>query len=142
MYRPAFFDDDFFNEFLGFPAERPPHRKEYDMIRSDILESADGYMIAMELPGYDKDEISIKLEDGYLTVTADKKPPVPQEQEPPKFKVIRRERHFGRCARRFFVGKNLNQDELKARFENGILFLNFPKEDARKVETAKYITIE
>lgn len=140
MYRPAFFDDNFFNDFLGFPAERPHQRKEYDSIRTDVMESPEGYRLEMELPGYTKEEINIKLEDGYLTVTASKRSEV--SEDGPHMKYVRRERRSGSCARCFFVGKTLAQEDMKARFENGILTLSFPKEDAKRVESTKYISIE
>lgn len=139
MYRPAFFDDNFFNDFLGFPEKNHTARREPDLIRADVLESADGYQLELELAGYTKDEISIKLEDGYLSIAASKKA---EPVEDTRYKYVRRERHMGNCARRFYIGKTLTQEDIKARFENGILILSFPKEDTRKAEAARYINID
>lgn len=112
-------------------------------MRADVKETETGYQLELELPGFTKDELSAKLEDGYLTVTASHEiNPDVTPKVAAKERYLRRERYLGSYARRFFVGKYLTQSDMKAKFENGLLILTFPKEDTKKVEEAKFISIE
>lgn len=144
MYMPSIFNDNFFDDFMSFPFERAQGRKVQDAVmRTDIKETEQGYQLEMELPGFTKEDLNAKLEDGYLTITATHSSHSEQpSEERSKERYIRRERYYGTYARRFFVGKYLTQADMKAKFENGILTLTFPKEDNKKVEEAKYISIE
>lgn len=144
MYMPSIFNDNFFDDVMGFPFERTQSRKVQDAVmRTDVKETEQGYQLEMELPGFTKEDLNAKLEDGYLTITATHSSHSDQNSdEKSKERYIRRERYYGTYARRFFVGKYLTQADIKAKFENGILILTFPKEDSKKVEEAKYISIE
>jgi HSP20 family molecular chaperone IbpA len=152
---PSIFTDNFFDDFMGFPFERTTTRKAQDAVmRTDIKETESGYQLEMELPGFNKEDLNAKLEDGYLTITAthsenhdfsdkeDSSESSDASEKAPKERYLRRERFYGTYARRFFIGKYVTQADMKARFENGILTLTFPKEDQKKVEEAKYISIE
>ena len=105
------------------------------------LDIADaGYEVDIDLPGFKKDEISIELENGYLTVSAAKG--LDKDEEDKKGKYIRQERYAGAMQRSFYVGENLTQEDIKAKYENGILRLSVPKKEAKPVETKKTIAIE
>ena len=101
-------------------------------------ENKDGkYMLEIDVPGYDKEDIKIELQDGYLTVSAEKN----EEKEDKHAKYLKRERFTGMCSRSYYVGDNLKEEDIKANFKNGILTIEFPKEVEKKVEEKKYIPI-
>ncbi len=134
--------DDFFNDFarpsralMGYSA--PANH----MMRTDIKETATDYELDIDLPGYDKKDVQAELKDGYLTVSAATRKNSDSKDENGKY--IRRERYYGSCSRSFYIGENITRDEIKAKFENGILKLSVPKKEAKPaVETNQYIAIE
>ena len=94
----------------------------------------------MQLPGYDKDDVEVSVDKGYLTVSASHNE---NKEDKEDGKYIRKERYSGSCSRSFYVGDAVTQDDVKAKFENGVLTLEVPKkEEAPKVEEKKYISIE
>ena len=112
---------------------------------TDVRESDDGYTLEIDLPGFEKDEITAELKDGYLTISAAKGLNVDHsssEEEAKKGQYIRRERYTGSCSRSFYVGKAVKQEDIKANFKHGILELNIPKKDPEAVENRNYIAIE
>lgn len=125
------FFDNFFDDF------EPP--KKFDkMMKCDIYEKDGKYVIEMDVPGFNKQDINMELEDGYLRVSAEKKS---ESNEKDDKKYVRRERHsYAKCERSFYVG-NISEDEVKARFTDGILEISVPKEEKKK-ETKKTIMIE
>ena len=115
-------------------------RKENDAHR--YQESDKGYELEMDLPGFKKDEIKASLENGYLTITAEKGLEKDQKEEDGK-KYICRERYSGSCQRTFYVGDEIEQDDIKASFKHGILRLDIPKKQPKpQVEEKKCISIE
>ena len=110
------------------------------LMKTDIQEKDDKYILDMDLPGYDKEDIKAQLKDGYLTITAQKNTSNDEKDEEGNY--IRRERYCGKCSRSFYVGDSIKEEDIKANFNNGILQLSFPKEVARKDEGTKYITID
>ena len=111
------------------------------VMKTDVRELDDGYEVAVDLPGFKKDEVKIDLKDGYLTITASAN--TSNDQKDSNGKYIRRERYSGTCSRRFYVGEEIEQSDIKAKFENGILKISVPKKEAKPaVEENKYITIE
>lgn len=110
------------------------------MMKTDVKEADGVYEVDMELPGYKKQDISAKLEKGYLTITAVKNEE--NNEGNPDSRYIRRERYSGQCSRSFFVGENVRQEDIHARFEDGILKLTIPKTEPAKIEEQKYIAIE
>ena len=110
------------------------------MMKTDIREHDEGYEVDIDLPGFKKDEISIELENGYLTVSAAKG--LDKDEEDKKGKYIRKERYAGAMQRSFYVGENLTDEDIKAKYENGILKLSVPKKPAKAVEAKKTIAIE
>ena len=111
-----------------------------NMMKTDVRETDDSYELDIDLPGFKKDEITAKLEDGYLTVSASKG--LDKDKQDKKGNYIRRERYAGAMSRSFYIGDSITQDEIKAKFENGILQLSIPKKDAKTVEQQKHISIE
>ena len=129
------FDDDFFgrkNPLYG------KHAK--NMMKTDVRETDNGYELDIDLPGFKKDEISAQLKDGYLTISAAKG--LDKDEKEKDGKYIRRERYAGTMSRSFYVGEGVEQDDIHAKYENGILKLSIPKKDAKEVEQKKYISIE
>lgn len=110
------------------------------VMKTDVHEHDEGYEVDIDLPGFKKDEISISLENGVLTVAAAKG--LDETENDKKGKLIRQERYMGSMQRSFYVGKNLTEDEIKARFEDGVLRLSIPKKDEKKLPEKKTIMIE
>ena len=120
------------------------HRAQHVM-STDIKETETGYEMEIDLPGFRKDEVSVELNEGYLTISAAKgldKNEAESEEEAKKGNYIRRERYSGACQRSFYVGEELTREDIKASFKHGILTLTIPKKEAKQVETKKYIEIE
>ena len=110
------------------------------LMKTDIQEKDDKYILDMDLPGYDKEDIKAQLKDGYLTISAQKNTSNDEKDEEGNY--IRRERYCGKCSRSFYVGDSIKEEDIKASFNNGILELTFPKEVPQKEEEMKYITID
>ena len=129
--------DDMFNDpFFTTSYDRTSTQ----IMKTDIHEKDGNYMIAMELPGYAKEDIKADLKDGYLTITAHKNET--KEEKDAKGKCIHKERYTGPCNRSFYVGDEISQEDIKAAFKDGVLHLTFPKEIQRQEEQPKLITIE
>lgn len=146
MLAPSIYSDfvsNFFNDFGGFFRTPDKMNKELNVcgISTDVQEFEDHYQVDMELPGYRKEDISVELKNGQLTVSA--KHEENTDEKDAEGKYIRRERYYGQCSRSFYVGKSVTKDNIHAAFENGILKLNVPKEQpAPAVEEDNYISIE
>ena len=153
MLMPSIFGEDMFDDFMrDFPffdenAGNKIEKKLYgrhakNMMKTDIKEMEDGYELEMDLPGFKKEEISISLEDGNLTIQAAKGLDE-DEKEKKSGRYIRRERYAGACSRSFYVGEGVTEEDIKAEFKHGILTLVVPKKEAKPaVEQKKYIAIE
>lgn len=151
MLAPSIFGmNDLFDDFGDVFEFSPAFRKQVAAtgnISSDIKELADGYQIEMELPGFAKEEVKAQLKDGYLTITAEHNAENKEEnneegQKKEAVKYIRRERYYGKCLRSFFVGKNVTEEDINAKFENGILTMYVPKEVKKPQVEEKFIAIE
>ena len=108
------------------------HLEEYD--HTDPV-----YEVDVDLPGFKKEEIHLELENGYLTISTEKSL---ENKEEKQGRVLRQERYSGTMSRSFYVGENVTEEEIKARYENGVLSLTVPKKDAQKVPEKKTICIE
>ena len=113
--------DDFF---------KPTYYGGCTKMRTDIKEIDNGYELSIDMPGYDKKDINLSLENGYLTVEAKK-----QEVESGE-KYLHRERTFS-CSRTFYVGGNVTEEDIKAKYQNGTLTLEVPKNEAKQIEKKK-----
>ena len=159
MLMPSIFGENLFdNDWMDFPFERdfwgkknPLYGKNANRVmKTDIREHDTGYELDVDLPGFKKDEINVELENGYLTISAAKGLDKDEQDKKGKYirreryagKYIRRERYAGAMQRSFYVGDEVTQEDIKAKFEDGILRLSIPKKDAQAVETKKTIAIE
>ncbi|PWE82322.1 Hsp20/alpha crystallin family protein, partial [Agathobacter rectalis] len=112
-----------------------------NVMKTDVKETDNSYEVDIDLPGFKKDEIEAKLENGYLTISAAKGLDK-EEKDEKDGKYIRKERYSGAMSRSFYVGDELKQEDIKAKYQDGILKLSVPKEEPKKVETTKHIAIE
>lgn len=126
------FDDMFDNDFFS--------RKEKSLMKTDIRENKDKYIIDVDLPGFEKENITLSLNNGYLEISA-KMDKTSNEEDDEKF--IHRERFYGECSRSFYVGDNVVQEDIEAEFKNGILKIEVPKkEKAKELPESKNIEIK
>ena len=135
--------DDWFDDFdrqMQHMDRRLYGRNAKREMKTDVREKEDGYEIDMDLPGFKKDQVELSLENGYLTVTANKG--FDKDEKDKQGRMIRQERYAGSMQRSFYVGQNMTEEDVKARFEDGVLHLNLPKKDAKKVPEKKTICIE
>ncbi|MCI5628305.1 MAG: Hsp20/alpha crystallin family protein [Clostridiales bacterium] len=130
--------DNMFDDFFKDPFFT--RNNSVKVMKTDIQEKDDKYILDMDLPGYDKEDIKAQLKDGYLTISAQKNTSNDEKDEEGNY--IRRERYCGKCSRSFYVGDSIKEEDIKASFNNGILELTFPKEVPQKEEEMKYITID
>ena len=153
MLMPSIFGENLFDDFFeDFPwmddnmdmkkTEKKLYgRRAARLMKTDIKEQDNGYELVIDLPGFKKDEVSASLENGYLTISAAKG--LDEEDKDKKSgKYIRKERYAGALSRTFYLGEEIREEEIKAKFENGILSVSIPKEEEKKVEGPKHISIE
>ena len=141
MLMPSIFGENLFDNFFDY-SFRSQAANAGGLMKTDIKETEKGYTIEMDLPGFKKEEISISLEDGNLTIQAAKGLDE-DEKEKKSGRYIRRERYAGSCARSFYVGDDITEEDIKAEFKHGILKIFVPKKEAKpEVEQKKYIAIE
>jgi HSP20 family protein len=145
MLLPSIFNDNVFDDFMdGFDDMMnfsPLYGKRgRNLMKTDVRDVNDHYELDIDLPGFKKDEIHAELENGYLTISAQKG--VDKDEKDKEGHYIRRERSYGTCSRTFYVGDNVTEQDVKAKYENGILQLSIPKKDVPKVEQKKMIAIE
>ena len=126
------FGDDFFRDDF-FKGEKN------NLMKTDIKETENSYVLDIDLPGYKKEDIKVEITDGYLTINAKTSH---EENDEEKGKYVRRETFMGECSRTFYVGEDVKEEEIKASFKNGILNLEVPKENPEeKKPEKKYIEI-
>ena len=126
----SFFDDPWGNFFKPIFNERA-----FDKMRTDVKETKDGFLMTIDMPGFNKEDINLSLEDGYLTVKAERK-----EKEEESDRYVRRERQMS-IKRSYYVGENLAPEDIKAKYDNGVLELNVPKKEEKKI-AARSIKID
>ena len=134
--------DDFVNDFAFpyAPAKKVYGKEAAPLMRTDVKETKTGYELEIELPGVKKEDVKAELKDGYMTITASTDSKKEEKQDG---KYIRKERYSGTTSRSFYVGEDLTQEDIKAKFENGVLKVLVPKkEEQPKVEKKSYIDIE
>ena len=145
MLMPSIFGENLFNDDwmnFGFPeVEKALYGKHASHeMKTDVRETDSGYEIDIDLPGFKKDEINIQLDNGYLSISAAKG--LDKDEQDKEGKYIRKERYAGSMSRSFYVGNAITQDDIKAKYESGILRLSVPKKAAEEIEGAKRIAIE
>ena len=147
MLVPSIFEENLLDDWMHFPKMEFPDidHKLYGknaphVMKTDVHENDNGYELDIDLPGFKKDDIKISLDNGYLLVNASKSHE--NDEKDDKGKVIRQERYSGSMQRNFYVGDAIEEDDIKAKFEDGVLKLSVPKKDTTKVPEKKFISIE
>ena len=151
---PSIFGESLFDDWMDFPFDREFEKQFFpsknplygkhakNMMKTDVKEVDDHYEVDIDLPGFKKDEVSAELKDGYLTISAAKGLDK-DEKDKKTGKYIRQERYAGSMSLSFYVGEDITQEEIKAKYENGILQLTIPKKEAKPaVEQKNFIAIE
>lgn len=137
---PSIFNERIFDDFDLFGEHSPLYGKHTkNIMKTDIREGEHGYELAVDLPGFKKDEIDLELKDGYLSISTQKG--LDKEEEDKKGRVIRQERYAGVCARSFYVG-DVKPEDVKAKYESGVLTVTLPKAEPKKLDNKGAITIE
>ena len=147
MMMPSIFGENLFDDWMDFPFEKdffgtknPLYGKHAkNMMKTDVRETEDSYEVDIDLPGFKKDEITASLKDGYLTVSAEKG--LDKDEEDKKGRVLRQERYAGACSRSFYVG-DVKPEDVKAKYEHGVLTILVPKHDPKKLTSSSKVTIE
>lgn len=145
MYMPSLFGenlmDDFFDDSSWLPYESGYNKSTANLMRTDIRENAQNYEMKVDLPGFKKEDLKLQLKDGYLNISASHNEN--KDEKDKSGKVVRQERYTGSMQRSFYVGEDVKQADINAKFENGVLTLTIPKVEPKKeVPEEKYIAIE
>ena len=140
MYMTSLFGENLLDDLMRFPTFREVEEDAGSVLmRTDIKEKDDQYILAVDLPGMTKENLKLHLKDGYLTIEAERGAETAKEEGG---KFLRRERYIGSCKRSFVVDKHLTEEDIKAKYVDGVLTISFPKEVKKPVEEKKYIAIE
>ena len=154
LYVPSIFGESLMDDWFGdfdhamdrmergaFGRRNPLYGKNAArMMKTDVKELPDCFELDIDLPGYKKEDVQAQLKDGYMTITATSAKE--KETKEAEGKYIRRERYTGSCSRSFYVGEAVTEEDIKARFEDGILKVTVPKKDAKPQPENKLISIE
>ena len=153
MLAPSIFEENFMDDLFGFPymkefgnMERDMERKLYGrkasrMMKTDIKEKDDNYEVSIDLPGFKKEEIEVELNEGYITISASKG--LDKDSNDKKGKLIRQERYAGAMQRSFYVGENIEKEDVEATYRHGVLTLTIPKKaQEKKLPEKNLIAIE
>ena len=146
MMMPSIFGENLFDNFMGnfrFPdiSKTLYGERAESLMKTDVKETEGGYEVDIDLPGFQKDEIRMQLDNGYLTVKASKN--LDRDEKNEEGKYVRRERYAGSMSRSFYVGDHVTEEAIHPKYENGILTFQIPREEKRVVEEkTHYIPIE
>ena len=149
MMMPSIFGENLFDDFMNdfaFPAFDDVDKELYgkhakNLMKTDVKDTENGYEVDIDLPGFKKDEIKVKLEDGVLTISAAKG--LDKDEKDKKGNYLRRERYAGSMSRSFYVGDHVTVEDIHPKYENGILSFSVPKAENKPIEEKnKYIAIE
>ena len=148
-YLPTVFGENLMDVFDDFDRaffrgmNRPEHmlygRNAPHMMKTDVKETEEGYEVDVDLPGFRKEDIKLELNNGYLTISTEKSL---EKKDERKGRVLRQERYSGTMQRSFYVGGGITEEDIKAKYENGVLSLLIPKKEAKKDPEKKTILIE
>ena len=145
---PMIFGENLFDDLFNDAFERSMWntdkalygKRASQLMKTDVHETEEGYELNVDLPGFSKDEINVELKNGYLTISAAKG--LDKEETDKKTKrVIRQERYSGSCQRTFYVG-DIKSEDVKCKYESGVLMIEVPRKDVKKVEGPHSIAIE
>ncbi len=145
MLMPSIFGENLLDDFFGlddsFRGYQKKHRSQ--LMKTDVKEGEKEYELDINLPGYKKEDIHVELNSGYVTIQASTSQSNDVKDESTG-NYIRWERYSGSCSRSFYVGDEIREEDIRARYENGVLSLTVPKREAKQIEAEqkKYIAIE
>ncbi|WP_022779525.1 Hsp20/alpha crystallin family protein [Butyrivibrio sp. AE3009] len=149
MLAPSIFEENFMDDLFGFPYMKDYEnmekklygRKASRMMKTDIREKDNNYEVVIDLPGFKKEEIEVELNDGYITISAAKG--LEKDGNDKKGKLLRQERYAGSMQRSFYVGENIEKDDVEATYRHGVLTLTIPKKaQEKKLPEKNLIAIE
>ena len=142
IFGESLFDDMFNEAFTPFFGEHDPlyGKRARNLMKADVRETDGAYELDIDLPGFKKEEINLKLDQGYLTIEAAKG--LDKDDKDKEGRYIRRERYSGACSRSFYVGDSITQKDISAKFEDGILKIHLPKAAPQLPEQPNRILIE
>lgn len=145
MMMPSIFGENLLSDWMDFSFpnidKKLYGKNSANLMKTDVREKDHDYEVSIDLPGFAKDEVKAELKDGYLIISAAKN--INNDQKDKDGKYLRRERYTGNMSRSFYVGKNVTEEDIHAKFENGILMLDVPKKEEKKpVDEKRYVTIE
>ena len=140
MLMPSIFGENLFDDFFEYPFYSQKKVEQEPLMKTDVKETKEGYEILMDLPGVKKENVKASLKNGYLTIHASYNSDKDEKDDTGRY--LRRERYSGSCSRSFYVGDHVTDKDIKAKFEEGTLKLQVPKEEKPKVEENSYISIE
>lgn len=115
------------------------NKNKHEVMKTDIKDEGDHYLMKIDLPEVKKENIKLSLEDGYLIVSTKFDY---NNEDKEKNNYIRRERHYGNCSRSYYLGEDVTEKDIKAKLQDGVLTLNVKKVDPKAKETKKFISIE
>lgn len=130
---------NFFNDFMSDPFDffgtDAPAKTTATLMRTDVKETDKAYELDIDLPGFTKDNVQIELDEGYLTINAHTEHNADEKDDNGSY--LRRERFVGTCRRSFYVGDEISENDISAKFDNGILKITVPKKELPKPEDRK-----
>ena len=129
------FNNNLFDDFFTDPVF---NMTTTNRMSTDIKEKDNGYELAMEVPGFDKEDL--KLDDGYLTVSAEHNKT--NEEKDNEGHIIRQERYYGNTKRSFYVGDAVTKEDIQAKYDKGVLNIFVPKKEVKKIEDKQLIEIQ
>ena len=139
MLMPSIFGENFLDDFFDYPMTGGYDRGS--LMHTDVRETDAGYEVTMDIPGVRKEDVTAELKDGYLTIQASANSDREEKDEDGRY--IRRERYTGTSGRSFYVGEDVTEDDIRARFEDGTLRLMIPKKELKpEMAQQRYIRIE
>ena len=153
MLAPSIFEENFIDDLFGFPYMKEFDNMEHDMerklygrkasrmMKTDIREKENNYEISVDLPGFKKEDITVELDNGYITISASKN--LDKDENNKKGKLLRQERYAGSMTRSFYVGENVEKEDVDANYRHGVLNLTIPKKAIeKKIPEKNLIAIE
>ena len=125
--------DDFFTDTMF-------NSNTTNVLSTDIIEKDNGYLLDMEVPGFNKEDLNLELKDGYLTISAEHK--TSNDKKDNDGHIIRQERYYGSTKRSFYVGDQITKEDIQAKYYKGILNIFVPKKEVKKIEGGQVIEIQ
>ena len=132
-------NNDLFDYLFSDPVFNTNTTNTANVMSTDIREKENGYLLDMEVPGFDKEDLKLELKDGYLTVTAEHK--TTNDEKDNEGHIIRQERYYGSSKRSFYIGEQIEKQDIKAKYDKGILSIFVPKKEVKQIENNQTIEI-